>query len=50
MMHAGEMYVNHKLNKELQITDLGSTATLKGVGKVHTLDIGQTKTEYVYLE
>ena len=44
----GEIFINHELNKELQIIELGSTT--KGVGKVHILDIGSTKKEYQYLQ
>ena len=45
---SGEIFINHELNKELQIIKLGSTT--EGVGKVHILDIGSTKKEYQYFE
>jgi hypothetical protein len=44
----GELFINHELNRELQIIELGSTT--KDAGKVHILDIGSTKKEYQLLE
>ena len=49
-IYSGEIYINYKLNMELLIMDLGSTPTLKDVGKLYRLDIGHTKKEYQYVK